>query len=171
MTSPDLKSLALETWDECCRLLPQSLAENLVVPNADPEVFKKGATDIMRLRVLPKRKAPLNFWSTSWCFYEIGIGTYDGTLNVGGVQFVQFPFQKVCGSSRYWRQVINVLESLKDGRVGEFQMLPSTGPGTPTLYQRFYRNRDFPLFPVTEAAQDLSWLLQKTLPQFEINSA
>jgi len=164
----DSKSLALAAWDECCRLLPQSLTGNLVIPKNDPAPFKKGATDIMRLRILPRQKTPLNFWSASWCFYELGVGLYDGSLNVGGLQFVQFPFQKMCGSGSYWRPVIGVLDSLKDGRAGGFQLLPASGRGSPTLYQRFYRNRDFPRFPVAETAQDLAWLVQKTLPQFAV---
>ena len=70
------KQLALDTWDQCRSLLPKALADNLTVPKSDPALMSKENTLIMKLRVLPRKKAPVNFWSKPWCFYEIGIGEY-----------------------------------------------------------------------------------------------
>lgn len=33
----------------------------------------------------------IQFWSSSWRFYEIAVGVYGGALTIGAVAFVQFP--------------------------------------------------------------------------------
>lgn len=168
MTTPDPKSLALETWDECCRLLPKSLADNLVAPKADPAPFKKSGNDFVRLRVLPRQKTPLNFWNSSWCFYEIAVGNYGGGFTVGGVAFIQFPNQKVCGEGRYLQPVLAVLEKLRAERAAEFELCAaSPGLSAVTGFSRRYFVREFPVFPPAVAGRDLAWLIHKTLPQFE----
>src|SRR4051794_39341097 len=94
MNNNDPKTSLLEVFSRCQKTLPRNAAGNLVIVGSDPRPLKKKETDIMRLRVLPRQKSPIDFWNSAWCFYEVGFGVYDGALTVGGVLFVQFPFQK-----------------------------------------------------------------------------
>jgi len=168
MTTQDPKSLAVAAWDECCRLLPKNLAENLAVPKADPAPFQKSGNDFVRLRVLPRQKTPQNFWNSSWCFYEIAVGNYSAGLTVGGVAFIQFPNQKACGEGRYLQPVLAILEKLRAERDNEFELCAaSPGLSAATGFSRRYFAREFPFFPPAVAGRDLAWLIQNTLPLFE----
>lgn len=166
MNPSDPKAALLEVFERCQQQMPEKLAKNLVLPRGDPAPLKKQDTNILRLRVLPVRKVPEGFWNASWCFYEVGLGVYSGKLTVGGVMFVQFPFQTACGNSRYWRPVISILQKLQQASP-VFELTCASDNQRSTLFQRAYRNKDFPFFPVKQAAQDLAWLIQETLPTFE----
>ena len=163
----DPKALLLDSFDRCLAQLPPNIASNLTHPPSDPSPLKKKQNDIVRIRVLPRKKSPVSFWNSSWCFYELGLGVYGGALTVGGVSFVQFPFQDTTGDGHYCRPAIDILQRLGTGNGNAFQLIPASGPGTATSYKRLYRNKDFPFFPVDQAAKDLSWLIANTLPAFE----
>ena len=167
VTAQDPKSLALAAWDECCRLLPKNLVENLTVPQADPANFKKSENDFVRLRVLPRQKNPLRFWNSSWCFYEIAVGNYGAGLTVGGVAFIQFPNQKACGEGQYLQPVLAILEKLQAECAAKFELCAAShGLSAVTGFSRRYFAREFPFFPPAVAGRDMAWLIQKTLPQF-----
>ena len=172
MPAQNLESLALAAWVECCRLLPKSLAENLAIPQADPAPFKKSGNDFVRLRVLPRQKNPLNFWNSSWCFYEIAVGKYGDGLTVGGVAFIQFPKQKACGDGRFLQPVLAILVKLRPECVSGFELCAaSPGLSAVTGFSRRYFAREFPFFPPAVAGRDLDWLIQKTLLKFEALSS
>lgn len=172
MSTHNPKNIALETWDLCRGMLPPHIVENLTVPPSDPQPLKKKDADIMRLRILPKRKHPVQFWSSSWCFYEIGVGSYgrgNGTgLNIGGISFVQFPNQKACGEGRYLRSVSDIVRGLQRQRNTEFEVVVAgeAGAVSTQLFRR-YMTKSSPQFPVQIAAEDLAWLIQHSLPKFE----
>jgi hypothetical protein len=167
MNDKDSGAILLDTLDRCLAQLPPKIAGNLTHPQSDPSPLKKKQNDIVRIRVLPRKKSPVSFWNSTWCFYQLGLGVYGGALTVGGVSFVQFPFQDKTGDGHYCRSVIEIIQRLGAGKGSSFQLTPASGPGTATSYKRLYGNRDFPFFPVEQAANDLSWLIANTLPAFE----
>lgn len=168
MNSTNPKELVLQTWDACRALLPGGIGQNLTVPSTDPAPLKKKETNIIRLRILPAKKHPLQFWSSAWCFYEIAVGIYGGGLTVGAVAFVQFPSQKVCGSGKYTQPTIQILEKVQAMHPADFVLTPAQSPDvSATSFSRRYFAKTHPYFPVEIAAQDMSWLIQKTLPQIE----
>lgn len=167
MNPPNPKETALQTWDACCALLPKNIVENLRMARCDPAPLKKKDTNIMRLRILPKNRKPLEFWCSAWCTYEIGIGVYDGRMTVGGVSFVQFPNQKACGAGKYTEPTLQILKNAQALRA-DFVLTPASFPDiSSTSLARRYLAQTHPCFPVELAAQDLRWLIQTTLPQFE----
>jgi hypothetical protein len=115
MKSPH--DIVLETFDLLLGLLPRELADDIKLHSKDPCPLKKGSDlDIVRARILPRHKAPLQFWSSSWCFYEIGVGRYAPApgegLNLGGIGFTMFPDNKQCGGGIYRRPVTSILEQV-----------------------------------------------------------
>jgi hypothetical protein len=163
MNPVDPKAALLEVFNKCQTRLDGRIADNLAVVGNDPAPLKKKNSDILRMRVLPIERSPLNFWSATWCFYEVGLGMYGGKPTTGGVSFVQFPLQRACGDSRYLQPVISILQDVQKNAT-EFAL--TTAPPS-TQLQRVYRLKEFPYFSVEQAAKDLAWLIEKTLPAFE----
>jgi hypothetical protein len=167
MNMKDAQSTLLSVFDNCSAQFPKSITSNIQYARNDPQPFKKQNTDIIRMRILPRKKAPVSFWSSTWCFYELGVGVYDGALTVGGVLFVQFPYQKVCGRGSYATPVADILRALGTGKESAFECHIPSGPGDCTTYKRLYRCKQFPIFSVDQATEDLCWLVSNTLPKFE----
>ena len=162
------KQTALQVFDAAIALLPSTMAKEVMANRSDPKPLKKGNTNIMRLRMLPQQKAPILFWNSAWCFYEIGVGTYsprDGEgLNCGGIQFFQNPNMKVCGTGIYRRQVTEIISALAKARPG---FVAGLDPAGKIHFGRRYLVKDFRDFPVTVAGEDLAWLIEQTLPRFQ----
>jgi hypothetical protein len=157
--------LVRETWKVCQSLLPAKLAASLKAHAKDPAPLDKGATNIIRLRILPEIRQPLKFWSGTWCFYEIGAGSYargpgEG-LNLGGISFVQFPNQQVCGAGLYRQRVLQILNRLAATRQNDFTVQDATSIHLARRYLVQHR-----AFPYKIAGQDLAWLIAKSLPAF-----
>ncbi|MDB6126033.1 MAG: hypothetical protein JWQ71_5026 [Pedosphaera sp.] len=157
--------LAQATWVTCKSLLPPALIANLTFHSSDPAPFKKKGTDIMRLRILPKNRQPPNFWNSTWCFYEIGVGSYERGpnegLNLGAVSFVQFSDNEKCGGGIYRNRVLRILNQLAFQRKNDFQVQDEKSI---ILYRRYSISHR--LFPHTLAGQDLAWLITESLPLF-----
>jgi hypothetical protein len=172
MQPTDPIQLALDTWTHCQSLLPSAVARGLTTAPGDPQPFKKhgGGTNIVRLRILPRKKVPALFWSNAWCFYELGVGSYDNSaLVLGGVCFLQFSDQKVCGGGKYESAVRQILLSAHKKRAEDFQLAETSGGGArmPFLGRRYRANPAQKFFPVEHAAKDLAWLISATLPEFQ----
>jgi hypothetical protein len=109
-------ALLEEVFQTTIRLLPEAIGRDLTLASRDPSELKKGGTDIHRMRILPRKKRPAQFWSSSWCFYEVGIGRYEpGSgegLNLGGIQFFQNPNAQVCGKGKHSGGLIPILKCL-----------------------------------------------------------
>ena len=166
------KQTALQVFDAAIALLPSTMAKEVLANHSDPKPLQKGDTDIMRLRILPRQKAPIKFWNSAWCFYEIGIGTYSPRngegLNLGGIQFFQNPNMEVCGAGKYRRQATEIISALAKLRPCFVAGLDPMGK---IHFGRRYMVKDFRDFPVAVAGEDLAWLIQKTLPRFQAIAA
>jgi hypothetical protein len=162
------ETIAIETYDLTLSNLSPTLPDAVRRPPKDPHHFKKEETDIVKTRLLPTERAPASFWSATWCFYEIGIGSYGiGRANFGGVQFVMFPDNQVCGGGAYRRGVTGVLDGLNPGRRRGFFCEPNGGStGAAILCGFRYCLGAFTEFPMETAADDLAWLIKNTLRQF-----
>ncbi len=171
MTTPSDHELALQVYDCVLANCSQHIAKDLSYPKNDPQPFQKAGSDIMKLRILPRSKAPQNFWSPSWCFYELGIGYYpasDGEgLSPGSIQFLQFSNNKQCGEGRYAGAVDNILTALQRERP-EFVLRRAGQAGQSHIsLGRRYSIKDHPKLPVEVAAKDLAWLIKESLPRFQ----
>jgi hypothetical protein len=170
MPAPDPIQLANDTWHLCQTLLSPGLSSTLKTAPRDPQPFKKGGTNIVRLRILPQKKVPARFWDNTWCFYELGVGSYDNSaLVLGGVAFLQFSDQQVCGDGLHQSAVRQILEHAHRQRANDFQLGDSSGGGAtmPFLGRRYRANPAQKFFPVELAANDLAWLINVTLPEFQ----
>lgn len=165
MEDREYAAIAVKTWEQCVHTLPTSLKTSLEIQSPDPKRFKKygDSLDIMRLRLLPVKRAPKSFWSPKFCYYEIGIGPYDGGLCLGGVQWIQFPNQKVCGANQWLPQVQSILNATNQKRP-EFQI--HSGIPELTAIQQFYYAKPHKFFPSELAGKDLAWLIEETFPAF-----
>jgi len=165
------REVALATFDECLKILPSILQEAIYSPATDPRAIKKGDTDILSLRIFPKHKSPIRFWSSQWCFYEIGVGHYEAHtgegLNLGGISFVQFPFNERCGKGAYQSATLEILRRLQGEKPSEFSLTEARHDKQATIFQRRYFITTHKTFPISVAANDLAWLIQKSLPQFQ----
>jgi hypothetical protein len=171
-TTPD--QLALQTWQACQLILPAPLRNTFDALGPDYLKKKGGQIDISRIRILPKFKRPSRFWSSAWCYYEIGVGTNDGSaLTLGGVTFLQFSNQTVCGAMHHYRPLLEILRAVQSLRPADFSVgtQNSTGVPQPSCFRRYRANPEQKTFPVDLAAKDLAWLIQETLPAIEQLSA
>lgn len=160
--------LACETYDLVLGGLAASPGCTVRKVASDPAPLFKHGTSFMRARLLPEDRRPREFWTSSWCFYEIGVGNYPlAPANFGEVQFVMFPDQKPCGAGRYGRAVRAILDSLaSQGRPGLF-FNPAGGDKRKAILCGFvYKVGSHKEFPVKTAAADLEWLIRNTLPRF-----
>lgn len=157
--------LAQATWNTCLSLLSPTLAANLTPHSSDPAPSKKKGTDVMRLRILPKNRRPSNFWNGTWCFYEIGVGSYERGanegLNLGGVSFVQFSDNEKCGGGFYRNSVLQILNQLALQRKNDFRVQDEKSV---ILYRRYGITHR--VFPYKIAGEDLAWLITESLPIF-----
>jgi hypothetical protein len=163
---------ALEAWRVCQAQLSTQLNDEFVPATGDPQPFTKHERrlSIIRLRILPRTKVPPRFWSSSHCFYELGVGQYDNApLILGGVSFLQFSSQKVCGAGHYASEVWAILRSTQQLRSEDFQTGNTSGGGAlmPSLSTRYRANSHQRSFPVETAGKDLAWLIAQTFPRFQ----
>jgi hypothetical protein len=164
--------LARDTWQATLPLLPPAIAADLPTAAGDPALFRKydDTISIARLRIVPDTKAPPYFWSRAKCFYELGVGKYDGSASVlGRVAFLQFTNQKVCGCGHYSRPVSEILKTLAQERPQDFAFSDRSPDAAPMpMLARLYRaGPTLPFFSPNLAAQDLAWLISETLPKFQ----
>lgn len=167
--------LAANTFDRTLERLKSLGSLSLKKPSSDPEDFSKGGSRIAKIRVLPNRKdsAPLQFWSSKNCFYEIGVGVYRGRANcLGAVQFMMYPNYKACGNGRYTAGVREILSKLQPASKENFFLHFMVPPIEDAILCGFQYsvNPGQTTFPVEQAAQDLAWLIQETLPKFQVLS-
>ena len=162
-----------ETYDRILGDLPEHVRERLKLV-VDKMPLEKKDTAVTRLRIYG---TPLRgFWSSSWCFYEIGCGRYrprgaEG-WNVGGTGLFSAIRQKGCGGGKYEAPLRGILSKALASRPTEFTLLK---PGdyddekekTAFFLQRRYVGSQFPSFPIQQAAEDAVWLIQSTLPQID----
>ena len=161
--------LALDTWQKCQTLLPPTIAAKLEPASGDPGPpgKKPDQLRIIRLRILPTRAhmLPAGFWNKTWCFYEIGVGSYGAGLCLGGVQFLQF--SRSCGDCKWLDAVSTILKDLQPKRPGFLlEWEADRDAPRPQLYTR-YNAKPHRYFPVALAAADLAWLIKQSLPRFE----
>ena len=165
--------LAIETYNLTLGQLPPSLSGTTGKVSSDPQSipFKKSGGSIIRIRLLPiDRSTPSTFWDTRWCFYEIGVGTYEGDHNcLGRVQFVMYPDNLKCGSGRHRGAVTQILSKLSAPAGGSYFFDPLGGPKQAALLSGFqYRTPPQTSFSPEVAARDLAWLIVETLPRFAV---
>lgn len=171
MNAASLRNMAMEVFDQAVAILPVRIGQDVAPHRSDPVPFKTKGSEFMKLRILPRTKAPVRFWSSSWCFYEVGIGHYarrDGEgLNVGGIQFLQFSNNAQCGAGAYAKQVEAILTQLH-GLRPEFRLdRPGSGDQDHCSLERRYFVKQFAAFPVQVAAADLAWLIKESLSRFQ----
>jgi hypothetical protein len=171
MSNPAHTKIALETWDLCNQLLPNECGWTVAPHPKDPSLLqKKGhAPFVTQLRILPEPKQPVRFWSSSWCFYQILVGPADAGTNLGGIQFLQFSGQDACGGGLWRKPVAAILRELQTRRPAEFSIteLNDKGAIKPQLCTRYRMSSQCKTFPVEQAAADLAWLIQESLPRFQ----
>lgn len=163
----NLEEITAETWSKCQKALTLGVANELAAASGDPTPHPKNAS-LFRLRILPRKKQPKNFWSSTWCFYEIVVGSSsprDGSgLNVGSVHFIQFVNQKACGGGHYTVPTLEIFKKVQVAH-GQFRLNP---PGADRVFTAFVRRYpiSFRAFPIDEAANDLALMIAETLPKF-----
>jgi len=171
MIAGERNELAQVAWQTCLENLPPELRAALSPPKGDPQPHPT-IKNVARLRVLPRRKLPPTFWSSTSCFFEITIGIRSTTALVHGtVAFFQYPNKKACGSGRYYRPTIEILRSA-EGRRPEFHLDPTGGEkGAYIIFERGYAVKEFSAFPAVHAGEDLAWLITETLPRIQALNA
>src|SRR5690625_5015376 len=110
--------LAVYLYVEFINNVSPEIAKQLKPVGSKP--MKKGETNIMKTRVLPKRGR--GFWNSAWCFYEIGVAQYkrdpgDGLIH-GGVGFCCFPANKQTGGGIYYRETDSICSGYLSGKQG-----------------------------------------------------
>jgi hypothetical protein len=166
--SQDPSQTATDILNRTLALLPKPLAASLT--STKPKRLKKykGRINIMRIRMLPLKTAG-KFWDKRLCFYEIGVGIYEGNPNIlGGISFLQFSGRQECGAGKHWQRVSEILHRTRSGRTTDFFLGVVSGKGErmPHLGRRYFKKRNKSL-PTRTAAADLAWLIKETLPQFQ----
>lgn len=170
MKNSESQRIALQTWEACRKQLPQGCDWSVAPHPKDPlPLNKKGnAPFVTRLRILPEPRQPSRFWSSSWCFYEILVGPIDGGTNLGGIQFLQFSNQNACGAGAWHDPVMEILRNLHARRPKDFLLTEVNDKGVrkPQLCTRYRMSPQCKSFPVKQAASDMAWLIENSLPKF-----
>ncbi len=167
MTNEARNELAQAAWQTCLEKLPPELRDALSPAKGDPQPHPT-IKNVARLRLLPRRKSPPTFWSSTSCFFEITVGIRSTTgLVQGTVAFFQYPNKKVCGSVRYYRPTIEILRTAEAKRP-EFRLDPAGGgQGAFIIFERGFAVKEFTAFPALRAGEDLAWLITQTLPRIQ----
>lgn len=175
MTLEQQKDLARETYELFLQVLGKKNPDiEIVKPPSDPALIPKdNCKDVMRIRVLPKKKLPTGFWGVSGCFYEIGVGRYapllgdSSSLCLGGVQFFQYPQQERYGGGQYETDVKVILKKLLAIAPKGFSLRAPETDGKFHFQKRYVASEHKGvLFPCNQAAEDLAWLVSESIPQF-----
>ncbi len=130
--------------------------------------MRKEDFDVMHFRIRPKSSRPKAFWSASGCHYQMCVGP-DGSGHVCGVNFTHATRQKATGSGQYLPAVLKILKDLNPppNTFGEPQKKGRDGSEY-LVYECGYRPsiKDHLYIPIDQAAKDLAWLIESTLPKF-----
>ena len=178
MTKNDDVSLVKQIRESFENRMPTSLRGRLVSPLEDPTQIRRLDFDIHRIRLLPVRKLPSRFWSSTWCFYEISAGSFGElppgsllarrpqVLPVAQIQFFQAPNQKAFGDGHFRKPVEQILRSVQALRPEDWTFSPvRSHAGDPGwAYQHLIRR--YPAGEIEAASEDLIWLIEQTLEQF-----
>jgi hypothetical protein len=171
MTKAQQTQLAQDTYDLLLKDLKRIDPSIELKKNAKDPAFvpKAVCKDVMRIRIFPRVRQPADFWDTKACFYEIGVGPYQGTaLCLGGVQFFQYANQKRCGGGRHTAQVQKILKRMLTKAPKGFSLALPAVDGK-FHFEKRYSGKDYGrgvMFPCADAAADLAWLIANSLPQF-----
>ena len=171
MTGEERNELVHAAWQTCLEKFPPALRDALSPVKGDPQPHPT-IKNVARLRLLPRRKSPLTFWSSASCFFEITVGIRSTTgLVQGTVAFFQYPNKKECSSGRYYRPTIEILR-LAEARRSEFHLDPTGGEkGAFIIFERGYWVKEFSAFPALRAGEDLAWMVTETLPLIQALSS
>ena len=166
-TSPgDRSRQAKETLDKTMSLLPEEISSELKI--VEPKTLTKGGINRMRGQICAKKTR--GFWSATWCFFEVGVGSYKPRpgegLNLGAVAFCCFPFNKACGGGKYSKEIERILSRAHRERPEEFVLVRPDQAAGRAFYvrERRYAGKSC---PVDTAAKDVAWLIEQTFPAFE----
>jgi hypothetical protein len=158
--------------------LPANLRGRITSPLDDPTHIRRRDFDIHRIRLLPVRKLPSRFWSSTWCFYEISAGAFGGLppgslvarrpqiLPVAQIQFFQAPNQKALGDGHYRTPVEQILRSAQAQRPDDWTFTPARPHSSDEGWAYQHLMRRYSAGEIGSVAEDLTWLIEQTLEQF-----
>lgn len=147
--------------------LPKSL-EGRIAPAwkdaaQEPDFIDKPEKGIRhhRIRLLPTApRQPKGFWSKSWCFYEMNVGTYDRTADRCEVQFFMAGNQKVCGNGAY-NQMVDKILAMTARKRPDAEHISILG----NSYAHLRIRHRIP--EPRRMAEDMLWIVTNTLDQLE----
>ena len=152
-----------EVYDVVRNNLPTDILDQLKFLAPD-KLFKGNSLLVGRGRILGKPRNKI--WSSTWCFYEIGIGRYGvAPGSKGGIGFVCFPNNKQCGEGRHRNLIRSSLEKLEDS-YPKFR-----ASGHQDAHQgihKYYRYPEYDEFPIELAGQELAEVIKDTFPKFNL---
>lgn len=159
MTDQQKKKMALETFDMLCRQLPPNTVDH---PASDPDNFIKSNRRRFHMRILPVERKPTCFWFTNACYYEILVGSSKTILgeSLGSVQFFRYAKRKKYARREFLVEVLDILKIAELGARKGFNLKH----GKKFHFEKHYYGKKF---QCKIAANDLAWLIKKTLPLFQ----
>ena len=178
MIKNDAATLVNELQKSFVARLPANLRGRITSPSVDPTHIRRLDFDIHRIRLLPVRKLPSHFWSSTWCFYEISAGAFGElppgslvarrgqVLPVAQIQFFQAPNQKAFGSGHYRTPVERILRTVQAQRPDNWTFTPARPLSSDQGWAYQHLIRRYPASELESVADDLIWLIEQTLDQF-----
>lgn len=120
--------------------------------------------------LLPRHKFPVGFWSSTWCFYEIGVGRHHKlflgeSLFHWQVQFLHTPNTRQCSKNSYREGVRHVFTQVAAQRPREFRFKDCDSSWVYLQLVRRYYVSSSPPFTPELGGRDLAWLINETLPR------
>ena len=146
--------------------LAPEFAKQLKAHRNDPTPVVKPdcGIDHWHIRILPNSKPsliPHRFWTSNWCFYEMGIGPNGGGgLETATCAFMWAPNQEKQGGGAYGRRVTEILEQTETASKGLFRIRWNGASQLLCYSFRGHLNAD----PI---AAQMKWLIEHTLKRFQ----
>lgn len=174
---------AIEAYDLLDSTLPLPLKGQFSMVRDDPTAFPDDSPRgplYAKLRVMPKKRdVPESFWSTTWCFYVIGVGRLEADYKRfpvdeptdGHVMFQMPHGVGTCGKGKHEAEVDRILHNARQtlGSDWRYYEVPKKA-GKKVFLIKPYRPGEYPAeagMPTASAlAQDLADLINATYPEF-----
>jgi hypothetical protein len=175
---------AMEAYDLLEQTLPLPFKGQFTKVRKDATGFPDkppGRELYAKLRVMPTtRDVPEFFWSTSWCFYVIGVGRLDASYDRfpisettdGHVMFQMPHGLGACGKGKHQAEVDRILRNAMQvlGSDWVYRVVPKKDGDKAFLIKSYRPDAGYPADQGMPAAsllaQDLADLIDATYPEF-----
>ena len=117
-----------------------------------------------KVRLLPVTRLPRTFWTSKWCYYEMGVGPNGGgNFETATCAFMWAPNQTPQGAGAYEEPIDRILKRAEEASKGVFRIRWIGPKNSSQLLCCSFRGNPNP----PEMAKQMKWLIENTLKEIQ----